>query len=369
MVVNAATAEKDLAWIREHASGLDADIRPRQDLAMIAVQGPNARAKAIERIPGALQQGTMALKPFFAAGQDDWLVARTGYTGEDGLEIICPANEVPPLWRGLRDADVAPCGLGARDTLRLEAGLNLYGQDMDEDTSPLESGLGWTIAWEPSARDFIGRQALETQRERGGLRRFVGLLLTGAGVLRSHQKVLGRGELLGEVTSGGFAPTLQRSGNPLDGLLAGVRPLDRDHRQVPSGPDIGIQARGMLPDPGQILLGRSGIDHHSVPARGLQIDDQVVDYAATLVEHATVQRLPGDIEPRDVICDQTTKESRRLSSLDIDNPHMGNIEHTRIPAYPVVLFELGAVVQRHVPAAEGHDPGAHRLVLPKQRGL
>jgi aminomethyltransferase len=211
MVVNAATAEKDLAWIREHTSGLDADIRPRRDLAMIAIQGPNARRKAVERIPGALQRDTMALKPFFAAGQDGWLVARTGYTGEDGLEIICPANEAPPLWRGLRDADVAPCGLGARDTLRLEAGLNLYGQDMDEDTSPLESGLGWTIAWEPSARDFIGRQALETQRERGGLRRFVGLLLTGPGVLRSHQQVLGSGELLGEVTSGGFAPTLQRS--------------------------------------------------------------------------------------------------------------------------------------------------------------
>jgi aminomethyltransferase len=211
MVVNAATAEKDLAWMREQASGFAIDIRPRGDLAMIAVQGPNARAKTLDLIPTALQERATALESFFAAEQEDWLVARTGYTGEDGFEIICPANEAPVLWRGLNEASVAPCGLGARDTLRLEAGMNLYGQDMDEDVSPLESGLGWTIAWKPAERDFVGRNALQAQRERGGLRSFVGLLLTGRGVLRRHQKVLCGGKGEGEVTSGGFAPTLQRS--------------------------------------------------------------------------------------------------------------------------------------------------------------
>jgi aminomethyltransferase len=231
MVVNAATAEKDLAWMREQASDFAIEIRPRRDLAwmreqasdfaieirprrdlaMIAVQGPNARAKAFGLIPAALQERAMALESFFAAEQEDWLVARTGYTGEDGLEIICPANEAPVLWRGLNEASVAPCGLGSRDTLRLEAGMNLYGQDMDEDVSPLESGLGWTIAWKPADRDFVGRNALQAQRERGGLRSFVGLLLTGRGVLRGHQTVLSGDKAAGEITSGGFAPTLQRS--------------------------------------------------------------------------------------------------------------------------------------------------------------
>jgi aminomethyltransferase len=211
MVVNAATAEKDLAWMRTQAAGFGVRIEPRRDLAMIAVQGPRARAKAANRIPEALREPGMALEPFFAAEQGDWFLARTGYTGEDGFEIICPGLEAPALWRGLKQAGVAPCGLGARDTLRLEAGMNLYGQDMDEEVGPLESGLGWTVAWEPAERDFIGRRALQIRREQGGRRRFVGLLLTGRGVLREHQRILSGGEPVGEITSGGFAPTLQRS--------------------------------------------------------------------------------------------------------------------------------------------------------------
>jgi aminomethyltransferase len=211
LVVNAATAEKDLGWMREHATGRELGIRPRLDLAMIAVQGPNARLRAAARLPADLRGPAMDLKPFAATETGDWFVGRTGYTGEDGFEIILPAEAAPALWRGLEGAGVLPCGLGARDTLRLEAGLNLYGQDMDEETGPLESGLGWTIAWEPSDRDFVGRRALETQRERGGQRRFVGLLLTGRGILREHQQVLSGGEPMGEITSGGFAPTLQRS--------------------------------------------------------------------------------------------------------------------------------------------------------------
>ena len=211
MVVNAATAEKDLAWMQEQSDGYDLDIRPRRDLAMIAVQGPNARAKAADLIPPELRIPSMDLKPFSAAEEGKWFIGRTGYTGEDGFEIICPAGEAPALWRGLNNAGVAPCGLGARDTLRLEAGMNLYGQDMDETVGPLESGLGWTLSWEPADRDFIGRRSLEALREHGGLRRFVGLLLTGRGVLRGHQEVNSGGERVGEITSGGFAPTLQRS--------------------------------------------------------------------------------------------------------------------------------------------------------------
>jgi aminomethyltransferase len=211
MVVNAATAEKDLGWMARQAEGFDVTLTPRRDLAMIAVQGPQARGRAAALLPEGLRDPALALKPFFAAELDDWFVGRTGYTGEDGFEIICPADEAPTLWRALREAGVAPCGLGARDTLRLEAGMNLYGQDMDEETSPLAAGLGWTLAWEPAERDFIGRNALEAQRQRTDLPRFVGLLLTGRGVLRSHQTVLAGGRPVGEITSGGFAPTLERS--------------------------------------------------------------------------------------------------------------------------------------------------------------
>lgn len=210
-VVNAGTAEKDLAWMRERATGVRVAVHRREDLAMIAIQGPQARAKAAALLPDELREPTMALDPFFSAESGEWLVARTGYTGEDGFEIILPESEAPGLWQQLDDAGVTPCGLGARDTLRLEAGMNLYGQDMDENQSPLESGLGWTLAWDPAERNFIGRTALEGQKAAGELQRFVGLLLTGRGVLRSHQKVLVDGKEVGEITSGGFSPTLGRS--------------------------------------------------------------------------------------------------------------------------------------------------------------
>jgi aminomethyltransferase len=210
-VVNAATTDKDLAWMGDQARAFPVTVSPRADLAMVAVQGPNARHKTAGLLPGGLREQALALKPFFCAEHDDWFAARTGYTGEDGFEIILPGDLAPELWRRLSDAGVAACGLGARDTLRLEAGMDLYGQDMDEAVTPLESGLGWTLAWEPGDRDFIGRAALEARRAAGGLRRFVGLLLTGRGVLRSHQRVLMDGAPAGEVTSGGFAPTLERS--------------------------------------------------------------------------------------------------------------------------------------------------------------
>ena len=211
VVVNAATRDKDLAWIGRQAADFSVSINERPDTAMIAVQGPSARETAAAVLPDALRERALALKPFSALAADDLFVGRTGYTGEDGWEIVIPADQGPDYWRNLVAAGVRPCGLGARDTLRLEAGMNLYGTDMDESTSPLESGLGWTIAWEPADRDFIGRDAVERVRADRDRRRFCGLLLESRGVLRNHQRVVVPGVGEGEITSGGFSPTLGRS--------------------------------------------------------------------------------------------------------------------------------------------------------------
>jgi aminomethyltransferase len=212
MVVNAGTREKDLEWLRSHAGHFGVSVEPRFDLAMIAVQGPSARARAAAQLEPSFAERALALGYFYGVGDEHHrFVARTGYTGEDGWEIMVPATEVAGLWSRLREAGVRPCGLGARDTLRLEAGMNLYGSDMDEATSPLESGLGWTIAWDPHDRDFIGRGALAEQKARGVARKQVGLVLADRGVLRSHQKVIVPAVGEGEVTSGTFSPTLERS--------------------------------------------------------------------------------------------------------------------------------------------------------------
>ena len=213
MVVNAGTADKDVDWLNllKESLGASLEIRPRRELAMIAVQGPNARAKLWQVLPGS-RAGSELLKPFNAIEYDDLklgrlMICRTGYTGEDGFEVMLPAASAVPLWDRLLKGGVRPCGLGARDTLRLEAGLNLYGQDMDETTRPIESGLGWTIDLAAS-RDFVGKQALTQkppQRQMVGL-----LLLDKGGVLRSHQKLhTEAGE--GEITSGTFSPTLGKS--------------------------------------------------------------------------------------------------------------------------------------------------------------
>ena len=211
MVVNAGTREKDLAWLRQQAVPFDVTVTERPELAMIAVQGPNARDKALGLLDADARAAAAALKPFFGTFAGDWFIARTGYTGEDGFEIVLPPEDAPGFWQQLRAAGVRPTGLGARDTLRLEAGMNLYGTDMDESVSPLESALGWTIAWEPAERDFIGRAALEQQRKAGAKHKLVGLLLEGKGVLRNHQKVIAEGAGEGEITSGSFSPTLQRA--------------------------------------------------------------------------------------------------------------------------------------------------------------
>lgn len=214
IVVNAGTAEKDLAWFNQHAGSFGVSVKARDDLAMIAVQGPHARKKAFEVLPVDVVEAATPLKRFFGADCGEWFVGRTGYTGEDGFEIMMPESEAPALWDKLADAGVKPCGLGARDTLRLEAGMNLYGSDMTEETSPLISGLGWTIAWQPEDRDFIGRSALEIEKAGGIKQKIVGLILEDRGVLRSHQKVVVEHEgkqLEGEITSGSFSPSLQKS--------------------------------------------------------------------------------------------------------------------------------------------------------------
>ncbi|MFB1487491.1 MULTISPECIES: glycine cleavage system aminomethyltransferase GcvT [unclassified Thiocapsa] len=210
-VVNAGTADKDIDWMQSQVTGRQVDIRSRDDLAMIAVQGPDARTRVEPLLSDCLRASAMQVGPFFAAEDAHWFVGRTGYTGEDGFEIMLPSADGAALWRALLAEDVRPCGLGARDTLRLEAGMNLYGQDMDETVGPLDAGLGWTIAWQPQERNFIGREALTARRDHPERRDFVGLLLTGRGVLRPHQSVLADGRVVGEVTSGGFSPTLERS--------------------------------------------------------------------------------------------------------------------------------------------------------------
>ena len=208
VVVNASTADKDLAWMEKvrSAGGFDVTITPRRDLAMIAVQGPNARMKFWQVRPHA-RAATESLAPFFAAEVGDLFVARTGYTGEDGFEVMVPADEAARLWADLKAAGVAEAGLGARDTLRLEAGMNLYGNDMDETVSPLDAGLAWTVDLK-TERDFVGRGALQQQLANAGVRTaLVGLKLLEKGVLRSHQRVITpHGD--GEITSGTFSPTL-----------------------------------------------------------------------------------------------------------------------------------------------------------------
>lgn len=225
VVVNAGTRDKDMAWLQRFADRFQVQIEPRTDLAMIAVQGPNARAKAATLI-GAHADAALQLKPFFGRELGPYFIARTGYTGEDGWEIMLPVADAPRFWSDLKAAGVAECGLGARDTLRLEAGMNLYGNDMDENLSPLESGLAWTVVFEPSERDFVGRAALEEQRAAGVKRTLVGLVLEDRGVLRSHQRVVtSAGD--GELTSGTFSPTLEKSIG-----FARVPAVTRDRVQV-----------------------------------------------------------------------------------------------------------------------------------------
>lgn len=209
-VVNCATRDKDLEWMTAHTKGFDISLTERPEMAMVAVQGPEAIGM-VQKVKPEATDLIDELKIFQGLPQQGWFFARTGYTGEDGLEIMVPEDAVADFWTQLVEAGVQPCGLGARDTLRLEAGMNLYGNDMDEETSPLQAGMGWTIAWEPSDRDFIGRSALEAEKAAGVPMKQVGLVMETRGVMRSHQKVVVDGIGEGEITSGTFSPTLQCS--------------------------------------------------------------------------------------------------------------------------------------------------------------
>jgi aminomethyltransferase len=226
LVVNAGTRDKDLAWIRRQAAAAGGaasgtfGIEERTDLAMLAIQGPEARGKTAQLLSGAGAAAALGLGQFVGCEIDGWFVARTGYTGEDGFEVMVPTADASGVWRKLNALGVASCGLGARDTLRLEAGMNLYGNDMDENTNPLESGLAWTVALEAPDRRFIGRKALEEIEAQGPGRKLVGLVLEDRGVLRSHQNVIvtvsqgnepGAAGATGEITSGTYSPTLERS--------------------------------------------------------------------------------------------------------------------------------------------------------------
>lgn len=211
LVLNSATRSRDLAWIRERISGFSAGLQERTELSMLAVQGPEAISKTIQILTPAQADAISTLTQFECVDVDNWFFARTGYTGEDGLEIIVPQDEIVTLWTKLMDAGIKPCGLAARDTLRLEAGLLLYGQDMDESISPLESGLAWTVKWQPEDRNFIGMGALLSQQQRGLKRKFVGLILDGKGVMRTGQRVVVQDSADGIITSGTYSPTLGKS--------------------------------------------------------------------------------------------------------------------------------------------------------------
>ncbi|MBF0218404.1 MAG: glycine cleavage system aminomethyltransferase GcvT [Gammaproteobacteria bacterium] len=210
LVVNAATFDKDFNWISRHASSFAVDLESQEDLAMIAVQGPQARQQ-VHQLGNAYLTLGQSLGKFYAATKGDVFISRTGYTGEDGYEIILPADDLESIWQQLLDNGVKPCGLGARDTLRLEAGMSLYGQDIDDNHTPLESGLAWTVALQPASRQFIGRSALQQQLDAGLKWQLAGLRLEGRGVMRSGLQVTLPDQQQGVITSGGFSPTRQQS--------------------------------------------------------------------------------------------------------------------------------------------------------------
>ncbi|MFC0446347.1 glycine cleavage system aminomethyltransferase GcvT [Pseudidiomarina halophila] len=206
LVVNSATRERDLGWIESVAKDFEVEIAEQPQFAMIALQGPNAAGKLKLVLGDEAFSKVDGMKPFMSQQVGDLFIATTGYTGEAGYEIVLPDHVAETVWDDLLNVGVQPCGLGARDTLRLEAGMNLYGQDMDENTTPLEANMGWSVAFEPEDRKFIGRNALEKQKAEGH-NKLVGLVMREKGVLRHGQKVVVDGGE-GVITSGTFSPTL-----------------------------------------------------------------------------------------------------------------------------------------------------------------
>ena len=210
VIVNCATREKDLAWMNLQAEAFAVELNERDDMAMIAVQGPKARGLVDDAVSAGAELAELSVfqGKNISYGGNALFVARTGYTGEDGYEMVVPNDLVETLWQSLVNAGVRPCGLGARDTLRLEAGMNLYGHEMDDDTSPLVANMGWTIAWEPNDRMFIGREAIETEKAAGITHKLVGVVMKARGVLREGLPIYCGDEEVGVTTSGTFSPSL-----------------------------------------------------------------------------------------------------------------------------------------------------------------
>jgi aminomethyltransferase len=241
MIVNCGTREKDLAWLQQQMATFRVTLVERTDMALIAVQGPQARARVAQLRPEikALVEG---LAVFQAADHETWFIARTGYTGEDGLEILLPEGDAPAFWRELLAEGVVPCGLGARDTLRLEAGMNLYGHEMDDNVSPLAANMAWTIAWD---HEFVGKAAL-VQAQQDNTQQLVGLMLEGKGVLRAEMLVITeKGE--GITTSGTFSPTLEKS-------IALARVPKGDYQQV----EVEIRGKRVLAKVVKPVFARNG---------------------------------------------------------------------------------------------------------------
>ncbi|MDX2345964.1 MAG: glycine cleavage system aminomethyltransferase GcvT [Legionella sp.] len=211
LILNSATREHVLAWLHDKSQGFSIGLQERTELAMLAVQGPSAINKTLEALRPAEADAVSTLASFECVDVGDYFFARTGYTGEDGLEIILPQDKLEALWADLQNQGVAPAGLAARDTLRLEAGFLLYGQDMDETKTPLNSGLAWTVQWEPYERDFIGMNALLAQKKHGVKCKLVGLTLEKSGILRPGQAVFVDDKEIGIITSGTYSPTLKYS--------------------------------------------------------------------------------------------------------------------------------------------------------------
>jgi aminomethyltransferase len=225
LVVNAGCTTKDLAWIQQQGNKYQVEIKHRNDLAIIAVQGPQALQKIANSFDIGLADQLQKLSKFSCLQYKSWFVGRTGYTGEDGVEIILPTTEAEQCWQSLSQQGIHPVGLGARDTLRLEAGLNLYGNDMDENVSPLESNLTWTVSFLNQGRNFIGRKALELQLISGLKQQLLAIVLKDKGVLRHGQKVLDATHEVGVVTSGSYSPTLQQA----IGLIRVALPQNKDY--------------------------------------------------------------------------------------------------------------------------------------------
>ena len=211
LILNAGNSDRDITWFREHSTRYRVVLHPRQDLAILALQGPQAEFVLSSAVDANLGFSPGELQRFHSTESHGLFVSRTGYTGEDGFELLVPSDQAGQWWRQLCQLGALPCGLGARDTLRLEAGLHLHGQDLDETHTPLESGLGWTVAMRPAERNFIGRQALEEQAQRGPVSEFSGVLLLEKGVLRNGMSLRQGDTEIGQITSGGFSPTLNCS--------------------------------------------------------------------------------------------------------------------------------------------------------------